>query len=103
MTTAIIVSFIHGQLGGATCLLLYFVASSYDVRTGTYGLKLYPNVSTIIVKIAIRDDKWMEGTEAFGVQLILGGYRRPYCLKLGKPSVTTVIIKDGMYTSYMVF
>ena len=82
--------------------LLYFVASSYDVRTGTYGLKFYPGVNTIIVKIAIRDDRWMEGTEAFGVQLILGGYHRPYCLKLGKPSVTTVFIKDGMNTPSVV-
>ena len=72
------------------------------MRTGTYGLKFYPGVNTIIVKIAIRDDRWMEGTEAFGVQLILGGYHRPYCLKLGKPSVTTVFIKDGMYTPSVV-
>ena len=91
----------NSSVGGATCLLLYFVASSYDVRTGTYGLKFYPGVNTIIVKIPIKDDRWMEGTEAFGAQLVLGGYHRLHCLKLGKPSVTTVFIKDGMYTPYV--
>ena len=79
-------------------LFCLFVASSYDVRIGTYRLNFYSSVSTYTVKVAIRDDKLVEGTEAFGVQLILGGYRRPYCLKLGKPSVATVFIKDGTYT-----
>ena len=50
------------------------------------------------MNIAIRDDKLVEGTETFGAQLVLGGYHRLHCLKLGKPSVTTVFIKDGMYT-----
>ena len=54
-------------------------------------------MNTFTTSIAIKDDKLIEGTEAFGAQLILGGYHRPYCLKLGKPSVTTVFIKDGMY------
>ena len=67
------------------------------MRTGTYHLNFYSNVNTFTTSIAIKDDKLIEGTEAFGAQLILGGYHRPYCLKLGKPSVTTVFIKDGMY------
>ena len=79
------------------CYFVYFVASSNDVRTGTYRLKFYFSVSTYTVKVAIRDDKLVEGTEAFGVQLILYDYHRPCCLKLSKPSVATVFIKDGMY------
>ena len=85
---------------GTTYVFAYFVASSHDVRSGTYHLKFYSTVNAFIVNVAIRDDKWIEGTEAFGAQLILDGYRKPYCIKLGKPSVTTVFIKDGMYTLF---
>ena len=80
------------------CYFVYFVANSYDVRTGTYRLNFYSSVSTLTVKVAIRDDKLVEGLEAFGVQLILYDYCRPCCLKLGVPSVTTVFIKDDTYT-----
>ena len=83
-----------------TIIILFrftFIASSYDVRTGTYRLNFYSNVNTYIVNVGIKDDKLMEGTEAFGAQLILDGYHRPYCLKLGRPSITTVFIKDGMH------
>ena len=73
------------------------VASSYDVKTGTYRLNFYSNIKYFTVNVPIRDDKWIEGTEAFGAKLFLYGYHKPYCLKLGKPSITTVLIKDGMY------
>ena len=86
---------------GTTYLFVYFVASSHDVRSGTYRLKFYSSVNTYTVKVAIRDDKWIEGPEAFGVQLLLDGYRKPYCLKLGKPSIATVFIKDGTYTLHL--
>ena len=73
------------------------VASNYDVRTGIYRLNINPRVHTVIVNVPMKDDKLIEGTEAFGAQLIVHGYYKPYCLKLGKPSITTVLIKDGMY------
>ena len=70
------------------------------MRTGTYHLNFYSSVNTFTMNIAIKDDKLVEGTEAFGAQLVLDSYRRPYCLKLGEPSVATVFIKDGMYTLF---
>ena len=74
------------------------VASSYDVKTGTAHLSFNSRVNTVIVNVPIKDDKLIEGTEAFGAKLFLHyGYYKPYCLKLGRPSLTTVFIKDGMY------
>ena len=85
--------------GGPTYCKFWFisVASSYDVRNGTYRLNINPRVHTVMVNVPIRDDKLIEGTEAFGAELFLYGYNKPYCLKLGKLSITTVLIKDGMY------
>ena len=68
------------------------------MRTGTYHLNFYSSVNTFTMNITIKDDKLVEGTEAFGAKLVLGGYHRLHCLKLGEPSLTTVFIKDGMYT-----
>ena len=50
---------------------MYFVASSYDVQPGTYTVVFNPGVNSRTVKIKIRNDNWVEGTEAFGVQLIV--------------------------------
>lgn len=76
-------------------LLVIPVASSADVRTGLYRLIFYPNKNSIKVKIAIRDDKLVEGTEAFGVQLIVPDHHKRNGLRLGNPSHATVFIKDG--------
>ena len=76
-------------------VLLIPLANSDDVRTGNYRLIFYPHVNVIRVKIAIRDDKVVEGTEAFGVKLIVPNYHKANGVRLGNPSVATVFIRDG--------
>ena len=80
--------------------MLFLVASTYDVRTGTYSVVFNAGVNTITVKIPIKDDKLIEGTEAFGVQLIVPDHHIKNGLKLGKPSIATVLIKDGTYICF---
>lgn len=72
------------------------VASSDDVKIEVNRLVFYPDesVSTVIVRIA--DDKLVEGTEAFGVQLVVPDHHKHNGVKLGNPSLATVFIKDGM-------
>ena len=52
-------------------------------------------MNVIRVKIAIRDDKVVEGTEAFGVKLIVPNHHKANGVRLGNPSVTIVFIRDG--------
>ena len=74
------------------------VANIDDVRTGVYRLVIYPHVSVGTVRVGIiKDDKLVEGTEAFGVQLILPSYHKRIGLKLGNISNAIVLIKDGMF------
>ena len=56
----------------------------------------YPHVSVIRVKIPIRDDKLVEGTEAFGVKLIVPDHHKANGVGLGNPSIAIVFIRDGM-------
>ena len=53
-------------------------------------------VNSLILKVRIYDDKLVEGTEAFGVKLIIPDHHVKNGVKLGNPSVATVFIKDGM-------
>ena len=57
----------------------------------------YPRESTIAVRVRIVDDKLVEGTEAFGVQLIIPDHHKVNGVKLGNPSLATVLIRDGTY------
>jgi len=50
----------------------------------------------VYIKVRIFDDKLLEGTEAFGVQLSIPNHHKENGVKLGDPSHTTVFIKDGM-------
>jgi len=76
--------------------LLILAASSDDVLTGVYRLVFYPGVNSITIRVKIRDDLLVEGTEAFGVQLIVPDHHKAN-VKLGNPSLATVFIKDGTY------
>ena len=49
------------------------------------------------VRIKIRNDNWVEGTEAFGLQLIVPNHQKSKGLKLGNNSIATVFINDGMF------
>ena len=66
------------------------------MRTGNYRLIFYPHVNVIRVKITIRNDKVVEGTEAFGIKLIAPDHHKANGVGLGNPSVATVFIRDGM-------
>ena len=76
---------------------MYFVASSYDVQPETYAIVFNHSVNSRTVRIKIRNDNLVEGTEAFGVQLIVPSHHKSKGLKLGNNSVATVFIKDGMF------
>ena len=80
-------------------MTIYFivVASSYDLSIGVKRLTFRPGVNTLILRVRIYDDKRVEGTEAFGVQLIVPDFHIKNGLKLGRPSLATVFIKDSMY------
>ena len=54
-------------------------------------------VNALILKVRIYDDRRVEGTEAFGVQLIIPDHHLQNGVKLGNPSLATVFIKDGTY------
>ena len=49
----------------------------------------------VYIKVQIFDDKLLEGTEAFGVQLSIPNHHKTNGVKLGDPSRATVFIKDG--------
>ena len=49
----------------------------------------------IYIKVRIFDDKRLEGTEAFGVQLSIPNNHKANGVKLGDPSHATVFIKDS--------
>ena len=75
------------------------VANSDDVKDGIYRIDFNPGVNSRTIRTGIiNDDKLVEGTEAFGMQLIVPKHHKPNGLKLGKISVVTVFIKDGMFS-----
>ena len=76
-----------------------FAASSDDVRTGTFRLIFSTGYNSKTIKIGIKDDHIVEGTEAFGVQLIVPDHHKAK-VKLGSPSLATVFIKDGTCVTY---
>ena len=80
---------------------MYFVASIYDVWTGTGIVVFNPGVNSKTIRIKIRNDNLVEGTEAFGVQLSVPNHHKSKGLKLGNNSIATVFIKDGMFYSYV--
>lgn len=78
--------------------MLILAASSDDVKTGVNRLVFYPDERSVIaVRVRIRDDKLVEGTEAFGVQLSVPDHHKLNGVKLGNLSLATVFIKDGMF------
>ena len=78
-------------------IFVYFVASSYDVWPGTYTIVFNPGVNSRTVRIKIRNDTLVEGTETFGLQLIVPYHHKSKGLKLGNISIATVFINDGMF------
>ena len=78
-------------------IFVYFVASSYDVWPGTYAIVFNPGVDSRTVRNKIRNDTLVEGTEAFGAQLIVPSHQKSKGLKLGNNSIATVFINDGMF------
>ena len=73
------------------------VASSNDVRTGVHRLFFHPDNSAAVVRVRIIDDELVEGSEAFGVRLIVPDHHKVNGVKLGKLSLAKVVIKDGMF------
>ena len=67
------------------------------MRIGEYRLVFYPNENAKTIKIKITDDKLVEGTESFGVQLIVPDHHIKNGLKLGNPSLATVFIQDSTF------
>ena len=77
----------------------YIVANSDDVKDGLYLLVFNPGVNSRTIRAGIiNDDKLVEGTEAFGLILSVPKHHKPNGLKLGKISVVTVFIRDGMFS-----
>ena len=70
-------------------------ASSADVQTGVFFAYVPGNQNVIYIKVRIFDDKLVEGTEAFGVQLSIPDHHKANGVKLEDPSRATVFIKDG--------
>jgi len=70
-------------------------ASDADVKTGTFLTYVPVNQNVVYIKVRIFDDKLLEGTEAFGVQLSIPDHHKANGVKLGNPSRVTVFIKDG--------
>ena len=83
-------------------LLTIVVASSNDVRTRVHRLIFYPYNSAAVVRVRIIDDELIEGSEAFGVRLIVPDHHKVNGVKLGNPSLAKVIIKDGMFFFYSI-
>jgi len=54
----------------------------------------------IYVKVKIFDDKLVEETEAFGVQLSIPDHHKSNGVQLGTPSLATVFIKDGKVINF---
>ena len=73
------------------------IASSIDVRTGVHRLIFYPDNRAAVVRVRIIDDKLVEGSEAFGVQLTVPDHHKVNGVKLGNPSLAKVVINDGMF------
>ena len=78
--------------------LVFYTASKTDVQTGTFLEIVPPHMSVINVKVYVFDDKLVEGTEAFGVQLSIPDHHKANGVKLGDPSSATIFIKDGNIT-----
>ena len=76
--------------------VLILVASTDDVEIGVTRLVFYPSDNVKTVRVRIFDDKLVEGTETFGVKLVVPDHHIPNGVKLGNPSLATVFIKDGM-------
>ena len=66
------------------------------MQVGETRLVFYPHEKSKTVRVGIKDDKLIEGTEAFGVKLIIPDHHIKNGLKLGNPSLAVVYIKDGM-------
>ena len=75
-----------------------FIASTHDLDTVEKKLIFNTGVNAINLKVRIYDDKLLEGTEAFGVRLIVSDHHR---LKLCNPFHVTVFIKDGTFNLAM--
>ena len=71
------------------------------MNTGVHRLIFYPDNSAIFVRVRIIDDKLVEGSEAFGAQLIVPDHHKLNGVKLGSPSLAKVAIKDGTYVSLL--
>jgi len=73
----------------------YIAANSKDFTVGNYGLYFPVNSNVATVKIPIKNDQIVEGTEAFEVDLYIANYYKGRNVDYGDPSVTKVIIDDG--------
>ena len=71
------------------------------MQTGVFFVYVPANQNVILIKIRIVDDKLVEGTEAFGVQLYIPDHHKANGVKLGDPSRVTVLIKDGKSITFM--
>jgi len=71
------------------------VASNADLQTGVFYAYAPANQNVVYIKVRIFDDKLLEGTEAFGVQLSIPDHHKANGVKLGNLSRATVFIKDG--------
>jgi len=69
--------------------------SGTDVQTGVFFAYVPGNQNVVDIKVRIFDDKLLEGTEAFGVQLSIRDHHIENGVRLGDPSHATVFIKDG--------
>ena len=67
-----------------------------------HRLIFYPDNSAFFIRVRIVDDKLVEGSEAFGAQLIVPDHHKINGVKLGSPSLAIVTIKDGAFPLFYV-
>ena len=80
--------------------ILLSAASSADVQTGLFFAYVPGKQNVVYIKVQIFDDKLLEGTEAFRVQLSIPNHHKENGVKLGDPSGATIFIKDGMHVVF---
>jgi len=76
-------------------MYLISTASDVDVKTGTFFAYVPGNQNVVYIKVRIFDDKLLERTEVFGVQLYVPDHHKENGVRLGDPSHATIFIKDG--------
>ena len=75
---------------------VFMLASYSDFEGSIKTVRFSSKQSTATVYIKIKDDKIVESTEAFQVEILIPHYLYFKVIKFGSPSKAKVYIKDGM-------